>query len=191
MRSAPPGTLPLSIGRLDLRRFAPADLPAFVAYRNDPEVSRYQSWETITLDEAAGFLREQSLIEPGVPGRWFQFAVTLRQGGLLIGDCGLQLDAADRRLAEIGFTFAREHQGRGYASEAVRALLRFAFAELSVHRVKAVVDCSNGRAIALLERLGLRREGHFRQRSWFKGGWSDEYEFAILAREWIERDRLE
>ena len=182
-------TICLTTPRLELRRFTSADLPAFAAYRNDPEVARYQSWENETAEEAAAFIEEQSTLEPGLPGRWFQFAVALSPEGRLIGDCGLQIDAPDPRLGEIGFTFGREHQGRGYAFEAVATLLRFAFEDLSLHRVRAVVDCANGRAVVLLGRLGLRREGHFLQRSWFKGGWSDEYEFAILAEEWRDRSR--
>jgi [ribosomal protein S5]-alanine N-acetyltransferase len=61
--------------RLILRRFRDADLAPFVAYRNDPEVARYQSWDSFDEREARAFIREMASVQPGVPGEWFQFAV--------------------------------------------------------------------------------------------------------------------
>ncbi len=175
----------LDTPRLRLRRFASKDLAAFVAYRNEPAVARYQSWEAVTAAEAADMINQQSVLDPGVPGAWFQFAVTLRPEHNLIGDCGLYIDPSDPRLAEIGFTFGLSHQGQGFATEAVRAVLRFSFEVLRLHRVKAVVDRRNDPAVRLLERAGMRQEALFLQHSWFKGAWCDEYVFAILAMEWL------
>ncbi|MDQ3257280.1 MAG: GNAT family N-acetyltransferase [Acidobacteriota bacterium] len=174
----------LESARLRLRRFAAADLAAFVAYRNDPLVARYQSWETYGEQEAIEFLRHQADTRPGAPGEWTQFAVELKATGALVGDCALHVKADDARQGEIGFTLAREYQGRGYAAEAVARLLDHVFAELQLHRVVAITDCENAASVALLERLGLRREGHFIQNVWFKGRWGNEYLYAVLADEW-------
>lgn len=174
----------LDTPRLRLRRFASEDLAAFVFYRNEPAVARYQSWETVGLSEAAVMIQQQSVLEPGEPGAWFQFAVTLRPDLNLIGDCGLYIDPSDSRLAEIGFTFGSAHQRQGLASEAVLGVLRFSFEALGLHRVKAVVDRRNDPAVRLLRRIGMRQEALLLQHSWFKGAWCDEYVFAILAREW-------
>jgi RimJ/RimL family protein N-acetyltransferase len=174
----------LETPRLRLRRFSPEDVTAFLAYRNDPVVARYQTWETTDASEAVELIQEQSQLRPGIPGTWFQFAVTLRPDFELIGDCGLYIDPADARLAELGFTFASAHQGQGLASEAVRAVLRFSFRALGLHRVKAVVDRRNDPAVRLLERVGMRQEALFLQHLWFKGAWCDEYVFAMLAAEW-------
>ncbi len=170
--------------RLRLRCFAATDLAAFVAYRNDPLVARYQSWETYGEQEAIEFLRHQADTRPGAPGEWTQFAVELKATGALVGDCALHVKADDARQGEIGFTLAREYQGRGYAAEAVARLLDHVFAELQLHRVVAITDCENAASVALLERLGLRREGHFIQNVWFKGRWGNEYLYAVLADEW-------
>ena len=91
------------------------------------------------------------------------------------------------RQAEIGFTLACEHQGKGYATEAVNRLLDYVFGVLGKHRVIAVTDTRNAPAARLLERVGMRREGHFVEDIWFKGGWGDEYEYAMLEREWRAR----
>ena len=102
----------------------------------------------------------------------------------LIGDCGLHTLADRPGQAEIGFTLALEQQGKGYATEAVNCLLDYVFGTLEKHRVIAVTDTRNGPASRLLERVGMRREGHFIENVWFKGEWGDEYQYAMLEREW-------
>src|SRR3954471_8172307 len=77
--------------RLLLRHFRDSDLPIFHAYRNDPELARYQGWQAPTEAQARAFIEEVKALQPGVPGEWFQFAVELKQTGQLIGDCALKL----------------------------------------------------------------------------------------------------
>jgi RimJ/RimL family protein N-acetyltransferase len=173
--------------RLTLRRFADADLNAFLAYLNDPHVARYQTWESYTEQQAKDVIAEQKILEPGQPGRWFTFAVELKEIKSLIGHVALSVKEADRRQAEIGFTFAREYQGRGLAKEAAECALDYAFTKLVMHRIVAITDCENKRSVALLSRLGMRREGHFIENIWFKGGWGSEYLYALLRREWLSR----
>jgi aminoglycoside 6'-N-acetyltransferase len=174
--------------RLRLRRFAAADVAAFVAYRNEPAVARYQSWDSIATPEAVAMIASHSAGEPGAPGVWFQFAVTRLPELELIGDCGLHVDAADPRLGEVGISFAAAHQGQGLASEALSAILGFSFETLGLHRVHAVVDRRNEAAVRLFRKAGLRQEALFLQHTWFKGSWCDEYVFAILSSEWRQRD---
>jgi RimJ/RimL family protein N-acetyltransferase len=170
--------------RLLLRRFVDGDLPLFLAYLNDPIVARYQSWDSYTEQQAKEVIEGQKNLDPGVPGKWFTFAVELKEQGLLIGHVALQMQ--DQQQAEIGFTFAREHHGRGLAFEAVTCVLSYVFSELNLHRVIAIADCENGKSVALLSRLGMRREGHFIKNVWFKGKWSDEYLYAVLREEWLQ-----
>jgi RimJ/RimL family protein N-acetyltransferase len=176
----------LESSRLSLRRLGHADLSAFLAYRNDPEVAQYQSWESVSEQEAEALFLEQATLQPGLPGQWFQFAIELKETARLIGDCALKVSERDARQAEIGFTLSTDHQGQGFALEAVSCMLDFAFIRLGLHRVVAVTDCRNAQAVRLLERLGLRREGHFLQNVWFKGAWGDEYLYAVLKQEWLE-----
>lgn len=178
----------LDTPRLRLRRFLSGDLPVLLAYRNDPEVARYQSWESFTPGEGAAFIEAQSLLEPGAPGRWFQFAITVKPDFPLIGDCALHVDAD--RVAEVGFTLGRAGQGQGFAAEAVRAVIRYAFLELGVPRIQAVVDARNAPAIGLLERVGLQPDKHLARLAWFKNAWSDEYVYAIDRSQWREEPAL-
>jgi RimJ/RimL family protein N-acetyltransferase len=170
--------------RLILRRFGDSDLAPILSYRNDPEVARYQSWDSCSEEEALALIGEMKSAEPGSPGEWFQFAVELKQTGEFVGDLAMKVDASEHYQAEIGYTFSREHQGKGYATEAVCRLLDYAFEDQDLHRIVAIVDCENERSIALLERLGMRREGHSLQSFPAGEGWVDEYYYAVLEDEW-------
>ena len=161
--------------RLILRHFSDSDLEPFFTYRNNSEVARYHDWESIGRQEASEFIQQQRLSQPGVAGEGFQFAIELRETGKLIGDCYLMVKEDDSLQAEIRVTLSHVHQGMGLASEAVACVLDYVFGELSLHRVIAITDCENVASIALLERLGMRRDGHFMQNVWFKGKWSAEY----------------
>lgn len=174
----------LETPRLRLRSFQDADLPTFLAYRNDPEVARYQSWDTTSESDARTLIREFGRTAPGTPGEGVQIAIALKSSGELIGDIFFLTWATDPRQGEIGYTLAQAFHHQGYATEAVGAFLDYAFRTFDLHRITAVIDVANGPSIRLVERLGMRREGHFRENVWFKGRWADEYLYAILRPEW-------
>jgi RimJ/RimL family protein N-acetyltransferase len=146
--------------RLVLRPFRASDLPAFVAYRSDPDVARYQGWDaSFSMADAVRFLAEQDVVGLGARGTWTQLAAVDRVDGTLRGDCAACISADEPGSAEIGVTFARSSQGRGYATEALTALLTTLFDDHGVERVHAECHRRNGAVHALLERVGLQREG--------------------------------
>ena len=143
-------------GRLEIRRFRAPDAAGLAAYRSDPAIARFQGWDTpFPLSEAQAFIESLRGCDPGEPGRWYQFAVTLKGSDPLIGDCALCRSADVPGLAELGFTFARRYQGRGYAREAVATLLRYAGHSLGMARVVAITDRGNQPARRLLEALAF------------------------------------
>jgi len=177
---------------LKIRRFVREDLTAFVAYRSDPVVACYQGWEApFPTQSGERLIAEFDNTHPGTPGQWFQFAVSLRGDHQLIGDCAARPNLHDPRLVEIGFTFATAHQGRGYATEAVRRLLEYLFTTMHqrtpAHRASATFDVRNVRSAKLLERVGMRREGHHVQCAWYGREWTSEYSYALLRREWVDQ----
>ena len=175
----------LTSRRLVIRRFASSDAEGLASYRSDAEVARYQDWECpYPLNEARELIASLHQLAPGTPGTWFQFAVSLASSGTLIGDAALRTDSADGRQAELGFTFAAAHQGQGYATEAVRAVVQYGFEKLAMHRVCSRTDARNLRAQRLLERLGFRLEGELRESIWFKGAWATDLLYAQLESEW-------
>ena len=177
----------LTTARLVLRRLQPSDCAAVFAYRSHADVSRFQTWEPRSLDEVRSFVVGLADLEPDTPGTWFQLAITLRESGLLVGDCGLHFPADQAHQAEVGITLAPPHQGKGYATEAMEAVLEYLFNSLGKHRVFASADPQNLRSIALLQRVGMRQEAHFRESLWFKGRWADDLLFAMLDWEWCAR----
>jgi RimJ/RimL family protein N-acetyltransferase len=166
----------LSIGRLEN-----ADLESFVAYRNLPEVARWQTWTDYPLERGQAFFAELETIVPFTPNTPYNLAVRLENR--LIGDLYCKLDSAGQQ-AEIGYSFAPAFQGQGYATEAMRGLLGHLFGVLRLHRVYAITDPRNTASIKLLERVGFRLEGQMLESLWFKGEWADDLYFAILRREY-------
>lgn len=86
---------------------------------------------------------------------------------------------------EIGWVVAPAHQGRGYATEAALALLAHGFGTVGVHRIVATCQPQNTASVRVIQKLGLRREAHFRKCVLAPDGtWWDEYLFAMLEEEW-------
>ena len=143
-----PAFVSIETERLVLRRFERGDVEAFAAYRGDPDVARYQSWQDYTHAEAEAFVEDMLGTDPGVPGEWFQFAIELAATGTMIGDCALHALADQPREVEIGFTLAPESQGHGYATEAVGRLLDYVFGPLAKERAVGITDVRNMPSIA-------------------------------------------
>lgn len=187
--AAPTRFQALTTERLRIRRFQASDLAAFTAMRSDPELARYQSWRALDRPGAEAFIAKMVNAEPGTPGEWVQLAIADKATDAFLGDCALYNKVDEPDLVEIGFTLTRQAQGKGLATEAVTALLDFLFQQKGFRRVIAICDVRNHGSYRLLERLGMRREGHTLQSYWNKGSWTDEYQYAILRDEWRQRAR--
>ena len=179
---------PLETPRLILRRFRESDLAPFHAYRSDPEIEKYQGWGEFTLEDARRFIASQGEGDPGAPGAHVQTAIELKSTGEMVGDVYVYTPENEPEQARLGFSIATAHQRHGYATEAVTAMLDYMFGPLNKHRVGAGADAENSASIALMERLGMRREAHFIQSAWYRGQWTDEVQYAILQSEWVDRN---
>jgi len=179
---------PLETPRLILRRFTPADLETFLAYRNDPEVYRFQGWPIpYERSVAEQFIEGQMIADPSQEGQWFQAAMELKATGELIGDVGMFPRNGRGGQALLGFTLARRFWKQGYAREGVAAVIDYQFGEMQLHRIHADCDAENTASIRLMESLGFRREAHHIESYWLGDRWGDEYDYALLEREWQAR----
>ena len=169
--------------RLRIGPLVAGDVEVFQAYRAAPEIRRYQGWYPETMAAADQFIAAQAGRDGSEAG-WTQWAIRLRDDGRLVGDLGICLPEDMLDHAEIGITMAPEHQGHGYAREALHALLDWAFVTRGVRRVIGSVDPRNDGSLRLLAALGMRREAHHREAFLLRGEWVDDVIFAILAREW-------
>jgi RimJ/RimL family protein N-acetyltransferase len=143
--------------RLLIRPLEPGDAAGLFAYRSDPAVVRYQMWRPKDPREVRVFIRAQHGLAPGIPGVWFQFAIVELDSGALIGDSGLHVPLDHPDSIEIGLTLRTEAQGKGFATEALTALVDFCFRTLHVRLIHARIHPENARAIALIERGGFSR----------------------------------
>lgn len=172
--------------RLILRKFKESDAETFFNYRTNPQVVLYQGegWVNYKFEQALKFVLEQMNFEPGIPDTRFQIAIELKDAGNLIGDCAIHTLPQDTNQIEIGFTLNPMYQNEGFGTEAVKCLLGYIFTVLNKHRVIVITDVRNKNSIKLLEKIGMRKEGHFIKNAWNKGEYTDEYLFALLKEEW-------
>jgi RimJ/RimL family protein N-acetyltransferase len=181
----------LATERLLLDALRMDDAEALYACRGDARVARFQGWRPVSVAEAADFIRRQhdeTSTSPGsnAPAGWFQRAIRDRCNGQLMGDLGLCLPADEDGSVEFGISIATPFQGRGYGSEALRAVFAWVFEVQGRHRVHASVDPRNLASMAMLRSLGMRQEAHFRESLRLHGEWVDDMIFALLAREWLD-----
>jgi RimJ/RimL family protein N-acetyltransferase len=175
--------------RLSIRRFMTADLQDTYEILSDPEVAKYEFWDAYSLDETREDIVIQAAVVPGTYEVWNEFAVVLKDGenfaGKVIGNISFKLSEPDQRQAEIGFHFNVKFHGMGYGKEAVKGLMGYLF-QLGTKRIWAVSDPRNLSSWKMMEKLGMRREGHMLQNCFVKGEWCDEYQYAILESEWCK-----
>lgn len=171
--------------RLLIRNFTTSDLDAFLAYRNDPEVAKYQSWSLpYPREQAEVFIREMQDIHAPKQGDWLQLALEIKETGEMIGDVAFGVKEDDPRQCSVGFTIASAYQKNGYATEALTALLDYLFEDVDMHRVVADCDTENVGSWKTLEKLGFRREAHFVDSFLYGKEHRSEYFYGLLQREW-------
>lgn len=140
-----------------LRRFRPDDVDAFLGWRSDPEVARYQSWSAMDRVQAEAFLSDVAAMPIPMAGSWAQIAVA-RPDGSAVGDMGLFL-SQDGQEAEIGISLARSAQGQGLGRKAVRLAAEFMFESSDIRRCLLWSDVRNRASLALIAALGAREVG--------------------------------
>lgn len=178
--------------RLLIRPLREGDEAELVARRNQPDVARYDSYELpFTLDQARRLVAEQVALGGPQDGEWWLPAVCDAATGETYGALGIRLTSAGR-TAQIGYSFATAHWGRGYATEAVADLVEYAFGELGVTRVFAVSHPGNVASAMVLERTGFLFEAHHRSAYWKGDVCSDGRVYAMIPPDreaWRHRPR--
>lgn len=177
---------PIETPRLRLRPYEPDDFDALAAIQSRADVMRYLYLEPRTRDEVRAELAtrlQSSAIE--AEGDKLVLAIERRDTGALAGDVTLWWLSEEHRLGEIGFVLHPNHHGQGLATEAARELLRLGFEELGLRRIIGRCDGRNAASARVLDKLGMRREAHFRENELVKGEWTDELVYALLADEYV------
>jgi RimJ/RimL family protein N-acetyltransferase len=182
---------PVRTARLDLRPHRGDDLEDLLAFHSQPEVVRYVPWPVRDREQARIAL--ETKLAQGVvtePGQWLVLAMEVRRTSTVIGEVLLKWESETSRQGEIGFVVHRAHQGRGFALEAARAVLRLGFNDLGLHRIVALCIDANVDSVRLLRRLGMQQEAHLRDNVFFKGEWADQLVFGVLEDEWRRHEQV-
>ncbi len=174
----------LNTQRLTLRRFAPTDGEDLYEVLSDEETVRFEPYGVFTLEEA----QREAERRASDDAFW---AVCFKETGKLIGNVYFALQQPDSyKNWEIGYVFSRSYGGRGFATEAVHRVMRYGFEECGAHRIEAYCNPENVRSWTLLERVHMRREGHFLKKAFFMldpSGhplWHDAYAYGLMEEEW-------
>jgi RimJ/RimL family protein N-acetyltransferase len=174
---------PIETERLVLRPYEEGDFGALHELYSDEGVTTWLLYGPATESETRTRLARKVADRELDEHSGISVVVALRDG-TYVGDLGIWFTSVEHRSAEVGFSFLPAHQGRGYATEATRALLDWAFATGGVHRVEGRLEARNAASGRVLEKLGMRGEAHFVENEWIRGEWQSELVYAILEREW-------
>lgn len=174
----------LETARLRLREVTDEDWRAVLAYQNDPRYLRYYPWTERTAADVQQFVQDLVALNHEQSRRNFHFAIVLRGEGRLLGLANLRRKMADATQANIGYELAPPDWRQGYATEAIRELVRFGFQDLRLHRIWASCNAENVASVRVLEKVGMLPEGRLRESDWFKGRWWDTLLYGILEQEW-------
>ncbi len=174
----------ISTPRLLLRALNPGDAASLHARRNDPEAARHQNWALPYPIERAEQL-VASVVDMGGPtnDEWYMIGIVDTALDEMVGDLALHLSWGGR-AAEIGYTLGSAYWGRGYATEAVEALIGYLFEEIGVTRIGAMLHPDNIASARVLERCGFVYEGHTRLSYWVGDENSDDFLYGLIRTDW-------
>lgn len=169
----------LKTERLFLRPIRLQDVVDIYEYAQDEEWARYFNPHTLNYVE--------TFVSNAVMAPWDtspRFSIMLNS--TLIGGTGLTIDSENKR-AELGYSLARDHWGKGYATEAIERVVRWGFEDLGLNKIFAHADGGNRRSWRVMEKLGMSREGVFRNHSIVRGELRNDVYYGLLREEWLAR----
>lgn len=168
--------------RLSFRSIDSKDANAIFHYRSDAQSNRFQGWIPQNHQEVCDFIEHKISKEFNLIGSWYQMAIVLRESGQLIGDIGLHF--LENEELEIGITIAQEHQGKGFATEALKSIIENLFTHWNKQKIKASVDPRNKASIAMLLKLGFSKEAFHAKAFQIRGEWVDDLILFLNKKNW-------
>jgi RimJ/RimL family protein N-acetyltransferase len=172
-------TYPILTERLGIRPLAMVDLDTFVSYRQDPDIARYQGWETtFSMSQAIDLIESQSGSLLPVKGEWLQLAIYCLDSHVHVGDLAIKSVEDEDSTFELGFTIAKPHQGQGFAKEAASKLINYLVSEAGAKKFIATTDSRNSASIKVLAALGFKKHND--------KGWTERFKNEIVAVDYFE-----
>ncbi len=178
----------LNTEHLMLRKLKTCDTDDMYEYARLPQVTQYLTWiehpNKAYTHRYLEFIKDQY-----ADGDFYDWALILKDREKMIGTCGFTSFDVQNNSAEIGYVVNPEYQSNGYATEAVREVMRFGFMNLNLHRITARFIDGNTASLAVMKKCGMRYEGCAKSSMYIKGVYRDIHTCAILSSEYIEFTR--
>jgi ribosomal-protein-alanine N-acetyltransferase len=174
---------PLTTERLVLREFRESDFDDVHAYASLPEVCRFMIWGPNAVADTRAFMDRNLAAQADWPRDAVSLAIEHLADGHVIGSIRLSVSDRDNLTGDFGYTLHSGYWRQGYATEASRAVIEVGFKTLGLHRIWADCDPDNVGSWGVMEKLGMRREAHYREDKLIKGEWRDSYLYALLELE--------
>lgn len=166
--------------RLFLRDIQENDFEEIHAFGRDPESTRYLVAGPMNIQGAKEFIQE-SIDNAKEENRLkFDLAICLKKNNKLIGTCDLHINKPKHKEATIGYCLNKDYWNNGYATETAKALIKFGFRKLDIHRIRALCDTRNEASVKVLEKSGMTKEGTLREHKYQQGEWRTSHLYAIL-----------
>lgn len=182
----------LQTTRLRLREIEEEDWLVFHALHSDREVIRYIPFDLPTERESQERVAEQIEDACTQPRRNYGFAVVDRTKEVVIGWCQLSwhYDNCLKGETELSYVLHRGYWGQGIATEVTQRLLQFGFEEMDTHRIFATCLPTNIASWRVLEKIGMKQEGHLRRHLWIRDGWHDSLLYGISDHTYRQRQHI-
>lgn len=178
--------LPIETRRLLIRLFEDKDLEDILDYSGTADfwLTRTLNWQP-TREGVKKFWEQRRYLDLSGSIEKLDLVIEWKERNKVIGNIGIEISRVEEnKQGTIGWLLGSMFQGQGFASEAARSLLTFGFDKLELHRISARTSRDNIRSWLLMERIGMRREAHFKQSEFVNGEWQDEFIYSVLAEEW-------
>lgn len=167
--------------RLIIREFIFDDIEVVHEYASDPLVTKYMIWGPNSEEDTRNYISLMIEQQRQVLRQDYEFAIILKETGKLIGGCAIHTNGP--RQGEFGYCFNRLFWGQGYATEAAGMILKFGFHKLGLHRIYATCRPDNIGSAKVMQKNGMKYEGHLREHLWHKGKWHDSFQYSLLESE--------
>ncbi|WP_297091759.1 GNAT family N-acetyltransferase [uncultured Draconibacterium sp.] len=144
----------VSTPRLNLRPIRLSDKESLFAYRSDAEANKYQGAVPKSINDAGQFIKNTART-PNIAGTWFQLAIIEKESQEMIGDLGINFHKENYFRVSLGYTVAKQKQGKGFATEALRHVIDHVFREMGKNEILVHIDPENRASIRVAEKLGF------------------------------------
>lgn len=165
--------------RLILRKISNDDVAGFFKLRSDPDTMRFIPRPLATSEQdILDFFKVGD--EYYAKGEMLNFSIALKETNEFIGSIGYYRTNWEAERTEVGYILDPAHRGNAYVNEAMIEIIRFAFNEIGLHSLEAIIDPRNTASINVVERVGFVKEGHLKESSYWNGEYIDCLIYSLL-----------